>query len=214
MPSKRIVLTSLALTGLLCGVAGCSSAESGTPVAGESAVSTPTAPESTTAPPTSSQATTESQAPSVDRPKPIDLTAVDLCRVLAGMPLRDFKLDGDRPPLAGESSLFPGAKDCFANGRQNNVSLLLVGVTDQGAKEFAEFANVAAKSDVVAAGYPLTVLTPQAPASCLGVLDVDDGQMLYISYGLASPREQPVTPQAQLCRTVPAIASAAVAGIG
>lgn len=214
MPSKRIVLTSLALTGLLCGAIGCSSAEPGTPVAGESEISTPAEPEPTTDPPTSSQDPTESQPPSVDRPKPIDLSKVDLCRVLAGMPLRDFKLDGDRPPLAGESSLFPGAKDCFANGRQNNVSLLLVAVTDQGAKEFAEFATVAAKSDVVAAGYPLTVLTPQAPPSCLGVLDVNDGQMLYISYSLASPREQPVTPQAQLCRTVPDIAAAAVAALG
>lgn len=213
MGTKRIVLTSLALACLLGGVAGCSSAEPGDPVAEPGTSEQPGEPsgepEPTTDPPGSS-----GEAPSGDRPKPVDVSKIDVCQVLAALPLRDYKLDGDRPPLAGDSSLFPGAKDCFANGIRNNVSLLVVAVTDQGAKEFAEFASVASKSDTVAAGYPLTVLTPQAPASCIGLLDVNDGQMLYISYGLGSPTAQPVTPQAELCSTVPAIATATVGALG
>lgn len=211
MSTLRIALTSLALACLLGAVAGCSAAEPGTPVAGVTVTGEqPTEPE----PPAEPTASSPGQTPSVDRPKPIDLTTVDVCQVLAGLPLADYGLDTDRPPLAGDSSLFPGAKDCFANGITNNVSLLMVAVTDQGAAEFAEFANVAGKTETVAAGYPLTVLTPQAPASCLGVLDVNDGQMLYLSYALANPNDQPVTPQAQLCAAVPTIAAAAVGALG
>ncbi|GAB3433255.1 DUF3558 family protein [Actinophytocola sediminis] len=214
MPTQRIVLTSL-LVGLL-GVVGCSSAERGTPVADDPPATSeqPESPAESTEPSTPPSTPPADDAPPVDRPKPIDLTTVDICQVLAALPLPTFKLDGDRPPLAGESSLFPGAKDCFVNGIEHNVSLLVVAVTDQGAKDFTEFANVAAKSDTEAAGYPLTVLTPQAPANCMGVLDVHDGQLLYLSYGLGNPAGQPATPQADLCRTVPEIATAVVGALG
>jgi hypothetical protein len=219
MPTQRIVLAALALAGLVA--TGCSTPEPGTPVAGEPGPASEPAPEPTLEPtleptpePTTLTSAPSEAPPPVDRPRPIDLTTVDVCQVVAALPLRDYGLDGDRPPLAGDSSLFPGARDCFANGIRNNVSLLVVAVTDQGAQPFAESANVAAKTVTVAAGYPLTVLTPRAPASCLGVLDVHDGQMLYLSYGLGSPNAQPVTPQARLCRTIPAVAAAAVGALG
>jgi len=216
MPTPRIALTALLTSLAMAGFAsaGCSSAEQGTPVADDRPSEQPTEPSEPDEPdPTSTVPDPNGDAPPVDRPKDVDLTKVDLCAVLTALPLRDYRLDGDRPPLAGDSSLFPGAKDCFANGIKNNVALLVIGVTDQGAKEFAEFATVASKSETKAAGYPLTVLTPQAPGSCLGVLDVHDGQLLYISYALGNPTGQPVTPQAELCRTVPAIATAVVGAL-
>lgn len=212
MPTRRTV-ARVALAGVAAGVvvavltAGCSTAQPGTPVAGDPPVTgEPAEPQPPTSPP--------AEEPTVDRPRPIDLTRVDVCQVVAALPLRDYGLDGDRPPLAGNSGLFPGAKDCFANGVENNLSLLVVAVTDQGVSAFAETATVAARSATVAAGYPLTVLTPRAPGSCIGLLDVHDGQMLYISYALGSPTERPVTPQARLCRTIPAIAAAAVEARG
>ena len=51
-------------------------------------------------------------------------------------------------------------------------------------------------------------------ANCFGVLDVHDGQFVWIAYGLGSPAERPVTPQEQLCNTVPMIAASAVAALG
>ena len=218
MPTQRIVLASLAFVLAVAGLvtAGCSTAEPGTPVAagppltGESS----TEPEPATEPESTEETTSEEEPPPVSRPKPIDLAKIDICAVVAALPLREYRLDGDRPPLGGESSLFPGAKDCFAGGIQHNLSLLVVAVTGEGARSFVDSANVAAKTETVAAGYPLTVLTPRAPASCFGVLDVHDGQMLYISYGLGNPNDQPVTPQDRLCRTIPALATAAVGALG
>ncbi|MCT2585967.1 DUF3558 domain-containing protein [Actinophytocola gossypii] len=193
------VLAPLLLVTLLA--VGCSSGESGSPTAQDPAQDPPSETERET-----------TSATGVDRPAPIDLTTVDVCQVVSAMPLADFGLDADRPPLAGESDLFPGAKDCFANGTTNNVSLLIVAVTDQDARSYVETAN-AGKSEADAAGYPLTVLTPANPNSCLGVVDVHDEQLLYVSYGLSSPLEQPVTPQPELCRAVPGIATAAIGAL-
>jgi hypothetical protein len=186
-------------------VAGCAGNEPGKPVAGDP----------TTEAPTTTTTTTSSSAPasSVDRPKPLDMGAVDICQVLAGMPVKQFGLDGDRPPTGGDSSIFPGAKDCFAGGIQANLGLSLVAVADQGAAEFLDGTR-AEVTDTEAAGYPLHVLKPADPNSCFGVLDVADGQLLYLSYGLNMLGEDPVTPQVQLCQTVPAIAAAALAQLG
>lgn len=202
MGTRRV---TLGIVSLLI-VSGCATVESGSPVAKDPPSTGNTVPTETTEAPV----TTEPETPSVNRPKPVDLTTIDICQVVGKLPLRDYELDGDRPPIGGESSIFPGSKDCFAGGITNNVSLLVVAVTSQGAQSFVDGANVAGKADSVVAGYPLTVLTPGNPDSCFGVLDVHDGQMLYLSYGLSSPTQQPVTPQPELCRTVPKIAEAAV----
>ncbi|HEY0449025.1 DUF3558 family protein [Actinophytocola sp.] len=202
MRTLRIALASLLL------VAGCSTAEPGQPTAGDP--TTTTTPATTTGQP--EETTTTTGAP-VHRPKEIDLTAVDICKVVAKLPVRDYGLDGDRPPVGGDSSLFPGAKDCFAGGIQKNMSLTLIAVTDEGATSFVETAN-AEVSTAVAAGFPLSVLKPRQPANCFGVLDVHDGQFVFISYGLGSPTEQPVTPQNKLCQTLPTIATATIAALG
>jgi hypothetical protein len=186
----------LVLLGLL--LAGCTTTAPGTPIAGGKVT------ESTTT-------TTTAAEPSADRPKDIDLTAVDLCTVLAALPRATFGLDTDRPPLAGDSSIFPGSKDCFANGVQNNLSLLVVAVVGSGASEFVEGAN--AESDQTDAnGFPLYVLKNQSsPDTCFGAVDVNDGQMLYISYGLAAPGTPPATPQATLCQRIQDVARAMLA---
>jgi hypothetical protein len=184
----------LLFLGLL--LAGCTTTAPGTPTAGDEPTPQPTT-------------TTESS--SANRPKDIDLAAVDLCQVVGALPRADLGLDTDRPPLAGDSSIFPGAKDCFANGVQANLSLLVVAVLDEGAGEFVETAN-AEVDRTDANGFPLYVLKNQAsPDTCFGALDVNDGQMLYISYGLAAPGAPPDTPQPTLCQRVQDIARAAVA---
>jgi hypothetical protein len=218
MPTQRTVLASLAAVLAVAGLvaAGCSTAEPGAPVAADPPVTSESSaePEPVTEQESTEETTSEETPPPVSRPKPIDLATIDVCAVVAALPLREYRLDGDRPPIGGESSLFPGAKDCFAGGIRNNLSLLVVAVTGEGARSFVDSAGVAARTETVAAGYPLTVLTPRAPSSCFGVLDVHDGQMLYISYGLGNPADQPVTPQDRLCRTVPAIATAVVGALG
>lgn len=199
----------IALVALLL-VAGCSRAESGEPTAGDEPVTTETetATATETEPPTD-----EPTAPSVNRPRDVDLAAVDICQVVGTLPLRDYGLDGDRPPVGGNSSLFPGSKDCFAGGIQNNLSLTLVAVTTEGADSFVDSANAEAAASS-AAGFPLTVLKPRNPANCFGVVDVADGQFLYLAYGLGSPGQQPATPQTTLCSAVPTIATAAIGAIG
>jgi hypothetical protein len=184
----------LLVTGLL--LAGCTATETGTPATGTTTTGTTT---------TESTATTATQ----DRPRAIDLNTVDVCAVVGALPRTTFGLD-ERPPTGGESTAFPGSRDCFANGIRANLGLTLVAVTDEGAAEYADSANAEVTATEVD-GFTLHVLTPPVPDSCFGALDVADGQMLYVNYGLSAPGSQPVTPQSTLCERVPEIAAAALA---
>ena len=194
---RRLLVPALALL-----LAGCTTTQSGEPTAGQR-------PSGTTSSETTTTTTSTSEAPA--RPKDIDVTAVDLCAVLGGIPRATFGLDADHPPLAGNSSIFPGSKDCFSEGLQTNLSLLVVGVVDQGTTEFLDGADADVQT-TDANGFPLYVLTNQASAqTCFGAVDVHDGQMLYLSYGVAAPDSEPKTPQATLCQRIPDIARALLA---
>jgi hypothetical protein len=197
---RRLLVPLLALL-----LAGCTATQAGAPVAGDDPVPTST---STSSPPT----TTTTEAPA-DRPRNIDMAAIDVCQLVGGLPLAAFGLDTDRPPLPGESGTFPGAKQCFANGVEKNLSLLVVAVVDQSVADYVAGAN-AEVDEFDADGFPLAVLsTPASPDSCFGALDVNDGQMLFINYGLSAPGSEPVTPQTTLCQRIPDIARAALAGL-
>lgn len=181
-------------------LAGCTTADPGTPTPADRTSDRPSETNTTT---------TKSSAPS--RPRNIDLATVDICQVVTGLPRADLGLDTDRPPLPGDSNLFPGSKDCFNNGTAANLALTLVAVVNQGAAAYLDGAN-ADIDRTDANGFPLYVLTTEAsPQSCFGVLDVNDGQMIFINYGVASSSSQPATPQSTLCERVPEIAKAALA---
>jgi Protein of unknown function (DUF3558) len=184
-------------------LAGCTTADPGTPTAGDQPHETTTA----TSTPTSAPTTTPS---AVHRPRNIDVSAIDICAVVTGL-RANLGLDTDRPPLAGDSGLFPGSKDCFNLGTEANLALTLVAVVNRGATQYLDGAN--AKIDQTdASGFPLYVLTtPRSPQSCFGVLDVNDGQMIFINFGVASADSPPDTPQTTLCQRVSDIAKAAVA---
>jgi hypothetical protein len=191
---RRLLVPALALL-----LAGCTTTSRGAPTAGDRP------PKTTSSPDTTTTTTT------VDRPRNIDLAAVDICQVVGGLPRATYGLDTDRPPLAGESSIFPGSKDCFAGGIQQNLSLLVVAVATTGTTEYLDGAN-AEINQTDANGFPLFVLTtPPSPDSCFGAVDVNDGQMLFINYGMAAPGTEPATPQTTLCQRIPDIARAAVA---
>lgn len=188
----------LLVTGLL--LAGCTTGEAGTPTGGDEPTTTATTTTTTT--------TTTTEA--ATRPREIDMAGVDVCELVASLPLATFGLDEDRPPTGGDSTFFPGSKDCFANGVEANLGLMLTAVVDQGAKEYAESSG-AESSETEVRGFPLYVVKSPNPDSCFGLLDVADGQMLYINYGLSTPGTEPVTPQDTLCARVPRIADAALA---
>ncbi|MDQ3788265.1 MAG: DUF3558 domain-containing protein [Actinomycetota bacterium] len=187
----------LLVTGLL--LAGCTTGEAGTPTAGDE-------PTTTTTSTTTATTTTEAAA----RPREIDMAGVDVCELVASLPLGTFGLDDDRPPTGGDSTFFPGSKDCFANGIEANLGLTITAVVDQGAKEYAEGSG-AETTETDVEGFPLYVVKAPNPDSCFGMLDVADGQMLYINYGLSTPGTEPATPQDTLCTRVPQIAAAALA---
>lgn len=199
MRTIRIALVSLLL------VAGCSTTETGEPTAADEPSATTEKPDEPT------ETTTKADGP--QRPKDIDLTSVDICKVIKKVPVRKYGLDG-RAPVGGDSSIFPGNKDCFSGGIDKNLSLTLVAVADKDAGDFVDTAN-AEVTEFDAEGYPLYVLeNDQATFTCFGVLDVHDGQFVWIAYGMGSPTDRPVTPKARLCKTVPMIAASTVSALG
>jgi hypothetical protein len=205
MRPLRIALASLLL------VAGCSTSEAGAPVpAGDPASTTEQTgePTETTETPTSS---TTVEGP--NRPKDIDVATVDPCALLTKMPVRKYGLDG-RAPVDTTSSMFPGSKACYSGGIDKNLGLTLVAVKDKGAGEFLETAN-AEVTEFDAQGYPLYVLrNEQVVGLCLAVLDVHDGQFIWISYGVSLTGDGPQTPVSKLCKTVPVIAASTITALG
>lgn len=208
MRTLRITLASLLLVA--CSTA-CSATEAGEPTASGEQNEPTGAPTESTETETSEPTETEtSDVPT--RPKDVDLASVDICAVMKKVPVRKYGLDG-RPPIGGTSSIFPGSKDCYSGGTAKRLGLTLVAVTDQDAGDFAETAN-AEVSEFDAQGYPLYVLKPEQPANCFGMLDVHDGQFIWIAYGSGGPADRPATPQNQLCKTVPMIAASTVSALG
>jgi hypothetical protein len=208
MRTLRIALASLLLVAG-CATA-CSATEPGEPTAGGEQTERTGTPSESTADTETSEPTETGDVPT--RPKDIDLTTVDICAVMKKVPVRKYGLDG-RPPIGGTSSIFPGSKDCYSGGTAKRLGLTLVAVTDQDAGDFAETAN-AEVSEFDAQGYPLYVLKPEQPANCFGILDVHDGQFIWIAYGSGGPADRPATPQHQLCKTVPMIAASTVSALG
>ena len=208
MRTLRSTLASLLL------VAGCSTAcsatEPGEPTAGGEQTERTGAPESTDTETTEPTETETSEVPT--RPKEIDLTSDDICAVMKKVPVRKYGLDG-RPPIGGTSSAFPGQQDCYSGGTTKKLGLSLIAVTDQNAGDYAETAN-AEVSEFDAQGYPLYVLKPAQPANCFGMLDVHDGQFIWIAYSSGGPIDNPTTPQDQLCKTVPMIAASTISALG
>jgi Protein of unknown function (DUF3558) len=197
----------IALASLLL-VAGCSTREAGQATAGGTSRTTT---DQTDEPTENTSVPTSPSRVSPKRPEDIDLASVNVCGVLKKVPVRRYGLDG-RAPVGGDSSLFPGSQDCFSGGIDHNLALTLVAVRDKGASEFTETAN-AQVTEFDAEGYPLYVLRNDSTWSCFGVLDVHDGQFMWISYGMGNPADRPVTPLATLCKTVPLIAASTVSAL-
>ncbi len=196
------MLRSLGLAGLLL-VAGCTATSPGTPVAGDDPAATSTT--------TTTSTTAETTTATATRPRDIDLAGVDVCPLLGKLPLADYGVDPART-VGGESSVFPGSRDCFANG-DANLGLTLVAVVGENARDYVDGAR-AEVEETTANGFPVYVLRPAEQSSCFGAVDVHDEQMVFVNYGVPLPDEQPVTPQDTLCERVVQIASATITQLG
>lgn len=190
-------------------LAGCSGSEQGNPVAGDGTTTDrPTGEPGTTepAPPTTSE-------PGANRPRDIDLTKADICEAVGKLPLTSYGMDAGHPPRASKSSIFPNSTNCFAEGVAKNLSVSVVGVVSQGFDSYVS-TSIAQVTKGTAAGFPSAVIKGQDKTVCFDVVDVHDGQMVYVAYGMNSPTGKPATPQPTLCQRAQAIAAAVTTALG
>lgn len=163
-------------------------------------------------PPASSAPATE--PPAVVRPKKLDMAKADPCRLVDGLPRRTFGLDDRKGVADDDSAVFPGNPSCFTLGFRTNLGLSVVTVSTEGVTSYIESVKVY-PTPVTVKGYPAYVLAPeQQPENCYGVVDVNDDQLLYLSYGLNIPDGEPITPQQVLCQRIPELAEALLTGLG
>lgn len=201
------------LVAAAIGLAACSGTEGGSPTAQTTDQTETAGATGTTTEPSESSPTAPSSESTANRPKDLDLAGVDVCGLFKRMPIKEFGVKGPSAPVGGESTSFPGSQDCYTSGGDTNLGLLLTAVSDEGMDDYVGSVN-ATVTRSQAAGYPLAVLRPADTRSCFGAVDVADGQMLYINYGLADLTGKPVTPQDRLCAAVPKIAKAALDALG
>lgn len=204
MRSSRLLLAATCLALL----AGCSEASPGSPVAAGTSERPPT---STSDTETSSEPTSKPPT-SGNRPKAIDMAAVDPCTVYRSVRPSEFGIDGEM--RGGTSSVFPGSKDCFATGLKANIDFGLTAVVSEGFDSYAASINPdkATVTEGEVAGFRMALIKPKRPASCFVAVDVNDGQMLYLVVGTGVG--EPPTPQEKMCGLLPGIAESAMKALG
>ena len=142
------------------------------------------------------------------------MAAVDPCAVLDKMPRAQVRSRRPTGPVGSTSGVLPRQQGLLTGGIPKNLGLTLVAVKDKGAAEFLETAN-AEVTEFDAQGYPLYLLqNEEIVGLCLGLLDVHDGQFVWITYGMASTTDRPEIPSAKFCKTVPVIAASTVTALG
>lgn len=183
-------------------IGGCANPQTGTPVAKVMPTSSTAASDRSPASPPSSIG----QRP-VSRPRSLDLHGVEPCSLLrAAQPARfGVALTGNG--LAGHSEVFPGSRDCHYSDIRANLTVGLTTVMNEGFESYVDTvdATVVAKE---ATGYRFAIVRPDRAGSCFAVVDVSEGQMLYLS--LVSGFGEPTTSPETVCQTVSRITEAVV----
>jgi hypothetical protein len=193
---------------LLLAATGCASQEPGAPVPVGSTSTTST---TTSAPTTGRTTTTTSSKPPVSRPKPIDVSGTDGCKIIKQLPATEFGIQ-DREPRQTGSLIFKGFTDCSITNADTDVYLSITTETSTDMEDYACCVQGTATRTTVA-GYPaFTHPVPGAGLQCLSGVSVSDGQMLFVSRGTGRPnsKQEPV----KLCETALQAATAAMKVLG
>ncbi|MDQ3576800.1 MAG: DUF3558 domain-containing protein [Actinomycetota bacterium] len=179
-------------------IAGCSDPVAVPPLSNTRTATTE--PASPVAPTTSRTVSTSSSSVPSTRPADIDLTAVDPCGLATGIDPASFglKIDPGSKPRPGESAPFPGSKICTVSARKSNVILGIELVTTEGFTSYTG-SIIGTVEPTSVAGYPAALIRNKPGTSCFSVVDVKDGQMLYIQATVGDPKDQPPQPQDALC---------------
>jgi hypothetical protein len=197
---------------LLMTAAGCSTSEQGSPSAAQGSTRLTTSDTIPVPPPSTGTTTkTSTSKPPVSRPKSIDLSGTDGCKIINAMPAADFGYQGRTPALL-KSVAFPGAMDCIVVAPAVALSLSITTLVNVDAEEFAKGAHGEVTRDTQA-GFPAFTLTvPDYPASCFTGVNVSDGQMLYLQWRYSKLENVP--PTAQVCENAHRATVAAMKVLG
>jgi hypothetical protein len=197
---------------LLALVASCSTTEPGTATAGT--VTSTTAGSTRSSPPSSTLSTTSSSAPPVSRPKTIDLKSTDGCKIMNAM-AAGFGWTG-KSTSDFESLGFPGNKECIVTNSDKKETVNITGVTNKGVPEYTHNGQGANLAPIKVAGFPAYTFTPKTAVGgdCRVVVDVADGQLLYVSWAVQVTTGAAVPPVEQRCASATKVAEGAMKVLG
>jgi hypothetical protein len=197
---------------LLALVASCSTTEPGTATAGT--VTPTTAGSTRSSPPSSTSGSTSSSAPPVARPKTIDLKATDGCKIMNSM-AADFGWTGKT--MSDFDSLgFPGNKECIVSNNAKKETVTITGVTTKGVAEYTHNGQGANLAPIKVTGFPAYIFTPKnaVGGDCRVVVDVADGQMLFVLWAFAVSMGGDPPPVEQRCANATKVAEGAMKVLG
>ena len=147
----------------------------------------------------------------MNRPKKIELTGQDACRLGRKLPLAELGFDAAKVSGPSPSGSFPGNKECLFNGLAGGPTLLVTPVTNEGMDSYLP-TTADQVTQIEIDGFPGAVVKPlRTKTTCFGVVDVADGQLLSVKVGSALG---PEGLQDKYCAAIPRVASAAVAVAG
>jgi Protein of unknown function (DUF3558) len=156
----------------------------------------------------------------VSRPRPLELTSVDTCKLLTEQQLTSFAVDRPSAPgTAGSGSVITGSPGCTFRSDAQQWGFLLLASTSMGLPEFlSKIQPNPSRAVITVNGYPAVqeeglgeLSAPErGSGACFVEVDVADGQLLGVQFSQIAAREPKRLPIETLCAKAREVAEAAL----
>lgn len=127
----------------------------------------------------------------------------------------DFGWAGKKPSEF-DSLGFPGNKECIVANSDKKETVNITGVTNKGVPEYTHNGQGADLAPIKVAGFPAYTFTPKTAVGgdCRVVVDVADGQMLFVLWGYPASMGGDPPPVAERCANATKVAEGAMKVLG
>jgi len=111
---------------------------------------------------------------------------------------------------------FPGNKECIVSNSAKKETVSITAVTNKGAAEYTHDGQGADLAPIKVTGFPAYTFTPKTAVGgdCRVVVDVADGQMLFVLWGFAASMGGDPPPVAERCANATKVAEGAMKVLG
>jgi len=127
----------------------------------------------------------------------------------------DFGWTG-KTPSEFDSLAVPGNKECIVANTAKKETVTIAAITNKGAVEFTHDGKGEGVAPIKIVGFPAYTFVPKTAVGgdCDVLVDVADGQMLYVAWGVQVSTGAAVPPPEERCANATKVAEGAMKVLG